>query len=36
VGFVIAGIKELRDAQVGDTVTHAGKPARRRCPASRK
>jgi len=27
VGFVIAGIKELRDARVGDTVTHAGKPA---------
>ena len=27
VGFVIAGIKELRDAHVGDTVTHAGKPA---------
>ena len=23
VGFVIAGIKELRDARVGDTVTHA-------------
>ncbi|HUN90805.1 MAG TPA: translation elongation factor 4 [Burkholderiaceae bacterium] len=27
VGFVVAGIKELRDARVGDTVTHAGKPA---------
>jgi GTP-binding protein LepA len=27
VGFVIAGIKELRDAHVGDTVTHAAKPA---------
>ncbi|HVE50354.1 MAG TPA: translation elongation factor 4 [Casimicrobiaceae bacterium] len=27
VGFVIAGIKELPDAKVGDTVTHAAKPA---------
>src|SRR5512134_3746409 len=27
VGFVIAGIKELRDARVGDTVTHQAKPA---------
>jgi GTP-binding protein LepA len=27
VGFVIAGIKELQDAKVGDTVTHVGKPA---------
>jgi GTP-binding protein LepA len=27
VGFVIAGIKELRDAHVGDTVTFANKPA---------
>ncbi len=27
VGFVIAGIKELRDAHVGDTITHAAKPA---------
>ncbi len=27
VGFVISGIKELRDAHVGDTVTHAGKAA---------
>jgi GTP-binding protein LepA len=27
VGFVIAGIKELADAKVGDTVTHAAKPA---------
>src|SRR5512134_2689031 len=27
VGFVVSGIKELRDAHVGDTVTHAGKPA---------
>ena len=28
VGFVIAGIKELAAAKVGDTVTLAGKPAR--------
>jgi len=27
VGFVIAGIKELKDAKVGDTVTLASKPA---------
>lgn len=27
VGFVIAGIKELKAARVGDTLTHAGKPA---------
>src|SRR5215471_7838629 len=27
VGFVVSGIKELKAAQVGDTVTHAGKPA---------
>jgi GTP-binding protein LepA len=27
VGFVISGIKELRDAHVGDTVTHATRPA---------
>ncbi len=27
VGFVIAGIKELKDAKVGDTVTQVGKPA---------
>ena len=25
VGFVIAGIKELKDAKVGDTITHAAK-----------
>ncbi len=29
VGFVIAGIKELRDARVGDTVTHAPSQATR-------
>ncbi|MCS7100266.1 MAG: translation elongation factor 4 [Burkholderiaceae bacterium] len=27
VGFVVAGIKELRDARVGDTVTHERRPA---------
>ena len=27
VGFIIAGIKELKDAKVGDTVTHVQKPA---------
>ena len=27
VGFVIAGVKELRDAQVGDTITQADRPA---------
>src|SRR5882724_12932335 len=27
VGFVISGIKDLRDARVGDTVTHQAKPA---------
>jgi GTP-binding protein LepA len=29
VGFVISGIKELRDARVGDTVTHAHSQAHR-------
>jgi GTP-binding protein LepA len=27
VGFVIAGIKELADAKVGDTITHVDRPA---------
>ncbi len=27
VGFIIAGIKELKDAKVGDTVTHQANPA---------
>jgi GTP-binding protein LepA len=27
VGFIIAGIKELKDARVGDTVTHLSRPA---------
>ena len=37
VGFVIAGIKELKAAQVGDTVTHVERPAAgSRCPGSRR
>jgi len=32
VGFVIAGIKELQAARVGDTVTHADRPAREPLP----
>ncbi|HTN49429.1 MAG TPA: translation elongation factor 4, partial [Burkholderiaceae bacterium] len=32
VGFVISGIKELRDAHVGDTVTSAGKAAAQPLP----
>jgi GTP-binding protein LepA len=32
VGFVISGIKELRDAHVGDTVTSASRPAMRPLP----
>lgn len=32
VGFVIAGIKELKDARVGDTVTLAQKPASKPLP----
>src|SRR5690606_15159089 len=32
VGFVIAGIKELEDAKVGDTITLAGKPADKALP----
>ncbi|CAM3955012.1 translation elongation factor 4 [Bordetella tumulicola] len=32
VGFIIAGIKELADAKVGDTVTLAGKPAAKALP----
>lgn len=27
VGFIIAGIKELKSAKVGDTITHAARPA---------
>ena len=36
VGFVIAGIKELKAAQVGDTLTLADGPPPSRCRASRK
>jgi GTP-binding protein LepA len=32
VGFIIAGIKELKDAKVGDTVTLADKPATEALP----
>ena len=32
VGFVIAGIKDLADAKVGDTITIAGKPADKPLP----
>ena len=32
VGFIIAGIKELDSAKVGDTVTHAQKPATKALP----
>jgi GTP-binding protein LepA len=32
VGFIIAGVKELKSAQVGDTITHLGKPAQRALP----
>ncbi len=27
VGYVVAGVKDLREARVGDTITHAGRPA---------
>ncbi|MDE2309812.1 MAG: translation elongation factor 4 [Betaproteobacteria bacterium] len=32
VGFVIAGIKELKDARVGDTITHQARPAQQALP----
>ena len=32
VGFVVAGVKELREAQVGDTITHAERPAEHALP----
>ena len=32
VGFIIAGIKELKDARVGDTVTHVQRPAAQALP----
>ena len=31
VGYVIAGIKEINGAPVGDTLTHAHHPATERC-----
>ena len=33
VGFVVAGIKELKHARVGDTVTNAAKPAEEALPS---
>ena len=36
VGFVIAGIKELKAAKVGDTITHRPNRRSSRCRASRK
>ena len=32
VGFVIAGVKELKAAKVGDTITHLSKPAKQALP----
>lgn len=32
VGYLVAGIKEIRSARVGDTITHAGKPADKPLP----
>jgi GTP-binding protein LepA len=34
VGFIISGIKELRDARVGDTVTHAASQSTRQATAA--
>jgi GTP-binding protein LepA len=36
VGFVIAGIKELQSAQVGDTITRVDKPAKEALPGFKK
>ncbi|HLX29193.1 MAG TPA: translation elongation factor 4 [Casimicrobiaceae bacterium] len=36
VGFVTAGIKELKAAQVGDTITHASHPAKTPLPGFKK
>ena len=36
VGFVIAGIKELKDARVGDTITHAQRPAKEPVPGCKE
>jgi len=35
VGFVIAGVKELKDAQVGDTITHVDRRAEKPLPGFR-
>ena len=32
VGFIVAGVKELKDAKVGDTVTHVDRPAAEALP----
>lgn len=32
VGFIIAGVKDLRDAKVGDTLTHVERPAKSALP----
>jgi GTP-binding protein LepA len=32
VGFIIAGVKELKAAKVGDTITHLAKPAKQALP----
>jgi GTP-binding protein LepA len=36
VGFVVAGIKDLRDARVGDTVTHSARSAAHALPGFRQ
>ena len=36
VGFVIAGIKRMGDAQIGDTITEASRPTAEACPGFRK
>ena len=36
VGFVIAGIKDINGAPVGDTLTDAARPTANACPDSRK
>ncbi len=36
VGFVIAGIKRVGDAQIGDTITEASRPTAEACPGFRE
>lgn len=36
VGFVVAGIKEIRDAKLGDTITHAERRAEKPLPGFRE